>query len=301
MFNNNRLFILCFICVALLSCNMNTREKAKLSFISVSDSVYKSSDEYKRDLAVFKKYYEKCANEQLYPDVFYLDLQQKMYIGSINNEQELVVNKGINVLDTSKGKNIFDLLAVISSSNCDDTISLNSNMRTVIYTDVINALNSLPEYKSLSTVIDTVQMKLKIGTVYNTTLRTDSLISLLDRTQDSSLIRYKQLLLMPRNALLAQTIDVMGFTAEFPLKGKLSNQQKKQLVKEVYISPEGANEYSSILLLPNNNLRIQINKRYTVLGRFLQLREEECTVKAETQGRKVNYVYIRSPVLRSFG
>ena len=78
---------------------------------------------------------------------------------------------------------------------------------------------------------------------------------------------------MPRNALLAQTIDVMGFSAEFPLKGKLSDQQKKQLGKEVYINPENAMEYGSILLLPNNNLRIQINKRYTVLGRFLQLRQ----------------------------
>jgi hypothetical protein len=274
MFNNYRLFILCFISGTLLCCNMNTREKIKLGFVSVSDSLYKSNDEYKQNLAVFKKYYEDCANEQLYPDVFYLDLQQKMYIGSINNEQELVVNKGINVLDTSNGKNIFDLLAVISSSNCYDTISLNSNMRKIIYVDVVNALNTLPEYKSLSTIIDTVQMKLRIGTVYNTSLRTDSLISLLNRTQDSSLIRFKQLLLMPRNALLAQTIDVMGFTAEFPLKGKLSGQQKKQLAKEVYISPLGATEYSSILLLPNNNLRIQINRRYSVLGRFLQLREE---------------------------
>jgi hypothetical protein len=275
MFNNPRLSILCFICAALFSCNMNTKEKTKLSFVTVSDSVYKSSDEYKQNLSVFKKYYEKCANEQLYPDVFYLELQRKMYIGSINSEHELVVNKGINVLDTSNGKNIFDLLAVISSSNCSDTISLNSNMRKVIYGDVIDALNTLPEYKNLSAVIDTVQMKLRIGTVYNSTLRTDSLISLLNRTQDSSLIRYKQLLLMPRNALLAQTIDVMGFAAEFPLKGKLSPQQKKQLGKEVYINPEGATEYGSLLLLPNNNLRIQINKRYTVLGRFLQLREEK--------------------------
>jgi len=274
MFNNYKISFLCFVCAALLSCNMNSKEKTKLSFVSVSDSVYKSSDEYKQNLAIFKNYYEKCANEQLYPDVFYLELQQKMYIGSINNEHELVVNKGINVLDTSHGKNVFDLLAVISSSNCSDTISLNSNMRKVIYADVIAALNSLPEYKNLSAVIDTVQMKLRIGTVYNSTLRTDSLITLLDRTTDSSLIQYKQLLLTPGNVLLAQTIDVMGFTAEFPLKGKLSAQQKKQLGKEVYVNPEDSREYGSLLLLPNNSLRIQINKRYTVLGRFLQLREE---------------------------
>ena len=274
MSSHPRLSILCLISAVLFSCNMNTREKTKISFVTISDSVYKSNDEYKQQLAIFKNYYEKCANEQLYPDVFYLELQEKMYIGSINNEHELVVNKGINILDTSKGKNIFNLLAVISSSNCNDTISLNSNMRKVIYGDVVNALNTLPEYKSLSTVIDTVQMKLKIGTVYNSTLRTDSLISLLNRTQDSSLIRYKQLLLTPGNALLAQTIDVMGFSAEFPLKGKLSARQKTQLEKEVFVNPENGREYGSILLLPNNNLRIQVNKRYTVLGRFLQLREE---------------------------
>jgi hypothetical protein len=275
MLSHSRLSILCLFSAVLFSCNMNTTEKTKISFVTISDSLYKSNEEYKQQLAIFKHYYEKCANEQLYPDVFYLELQEKMNIGSINNEHELVVNKGINLLDTSKGKNIFNLLAIISSSNCNDTISLNSSMRKVIYGDVINALNTLPEYQNLSAVIDTVQMKLKIGTVYNSTLRTDSLISLLNRTRDSSLIRYKQLLLVPGNALLAQTIDVMGFTAEFPLKAKLSDRQKTQLKNEVFVNPENGREYGSILLLPNNNLRIQINKRYTVLGRFLQLREEE--------------------------
>jgi hypothetical protein len=274
MYKCHKSIIYFFTSIALLSCNLGNKERTNLSYMSVNDSLYKSNEEYKQNLLVFKNYYEKCANEQLYPDVFYLQLQEKMYIGSINNEHELAVNKGINILDTTNKKNIFDLLAVISSANCSDTISLNSNMRKVIYDDVINNLSSSTEYKNLSAHIDTTQMKLTIATVYNTSLRMDSLISLLNRTQDSSLIRYKQLLLMPGNALLAQTIEVMGFSAEFPVKGKLSDQQKKQLGREVYIRPEATKEYGSILLLPNNHLRIQINKRYTVLGRFIQLREE---------------------------
>jgi hypothetical protein len=273
MFQRYKLSVLYFICIALVSCNMG-RENTRLTFEAVSDSVYKSSDEYKQNLLVFKNYYEQCMHEQLFKDAFYLQLQEKMYIGSINNDHEFDVNRGVNILDTSNNKNIFDLLAIISSANCNDTISLNDNVRKVIYDVVVKTLNASTDYKGLTDLIDPVHMKLRIASVYNTTLRTDSLISLLNRTQDSSLIRFKQLLLMPGNALLAQTIEVQGFGAEFALKGKLSAQQKKQFEKEVFFTPDGSGEYSSILLLPNNHLRVQINKRYTVLGRFLTLKAE---------------------------
>ena len=100
------------------------------------------------------------------------------------------------------------------------------------------------------------------------------MISLLNRTKDSSLIRYKELLLKPENALLAQTVDILGFTAEFPLKTKLSASQEKQLAKQVSFTVNGSNENGSIMLLSNNNLVIKINKRYSVLGRFLKLKAE---------------------------
>jgi hypothetical protein len=96
---------------------------------------------------------------------------------------------------------------------------------------------------------------------------------MLSTTHDSSLIRFKELLLKPENALLAQTVEVLGFSAEFPLKMNLSTTQVTQLAKEFFFNINSSTDTGSIILLSNNNLRIQINKRYTVLGRFLKLKE----------------------------
>jgi len=272
MFKNNKLFIVYFICVVFVSCNLAGKEKAKLTFVPVSDSLYRPNDDYQQTLLLWKNYYEQCINMKLFPDAFYLQLQNKVYIGSINNEHEIDVNQGIHILDTSNYKNLFNLLAILNSANCSATINLNNTLKREFYGEVLQALNTSTDYKSLAAVFDTGQMKIKTGSVYDNTLRTDSLINLLNRTHDTSLIRFKELLLMPENVLLAQTIEVFGFSAEFPLKSALSAIQKKQLTKEVLFNINNSNEMGSIMLLSNNNLRIQINKRYTVLGRFLKLK-----------------------------
>jgi hypothetical protein len=274
MHKSIKLSILFSICVVFISCNMSSMNKPSLSFMTVSDTLYKPNDDYKKTILVWKNYYEKCMNEQLFYDAFYLQLQDKVYIGSINSEQELDVNKKIHILDTSNNKNIFDLLAFISSANCSDTISINGHLKNDFYSEVVKAFNATPEYNSLASFIDTVEMRIIIGTMYNNSIRPDSLISLLNRTKDSSLIHFKELLLMPENALLAQTVEVVGFTAEFPLTGKISDQQKKQFEKEVYFHLDNSIGNSSLLILPNNHLRIMINKRYTVLGKFLKLKED---------------------------
>jgi len=212
-------------------------------------------------------------NEQLFPDAFYLQLQDKVNIGSINNEQERDVNKKINILDTSNNKNIFNLFAIVNSSNCSDTIHLNGPLKKDFYREVVNALSISPGYKELPAAIDTGQMKIKIGVAFNNTLRLDSLINLLNRTQDSSLIHFKDLLLLPENALLAQTVDILGFSAEFPLKMKLSAQQKQQLEKGISFDMNTSNDNVRLALL-SDNVHVQVNKRYSVLGRFLKLKAE---------------------------
>ena len=272
MLNKNNYLILFCICMAVTGCNQGSKEP-KLKFESISDSLYHPDDNYKQALFIWTHYYEKCMNEQLFPDAFYLQLQDKVNIGSINNEQERDVNKKINILDTSNNKNIFNLFAIVNSSNCSDTIHLNGPLKKDFYREVVNALSISPGYKGLTAVVDTAQMKIKIGATFNNTLRPDSLISLLTRTQDSSLIRFKELLLLPENALLAQTVDIFGFSAEFPLKMELSAQQKQQLDKGVSFDMNMSGDNVRLSLL-SDIVRVQVNKRYSVLGRFLKLKAE---------------------------
>ena len=274
MFKNTNLFIVYFICVAFVSCNIAGVEKTKLTLVPISDTLYKPNNDYQQTVLLWKNYYEQCINGKLFPDAFYLQLQSKLYIGSINNEHEIDVNKGIHILDTSNYRNIFNLLAVVNSGNCHDTFSLNNHLKKDFYDEVVAVLNASSEYKNLVSVLDATQMKIKIGSVYSTELRTDSLVDLLNRTQDSALIRFKELLLKPENALLGQTVEMVGFSAEFPLSSKLSAAQEKGLTKEVFFDINNSNENAGIMLLSNNNLHIQINKRYTVLGRFLKLKAE---------------------------
>jgi len=112
MFKNDKLFIVYFICVAFVSCNFDIKEKSKLTFLPISDTLYKPNNDYQQTLSIWKNYYKQCVNENLFEDAFYLQLQSKLYIGSINNEHEMDVNKGIHILDTSNYKNIFNLLAL---------------------------------------------------------------------------------------------------------------------------------------------------------------------------------------------
>ncbi len=273
MFMENKLFIGYFICAALLSCNLGSKEKTKLILMPVSDSLYNSNDAYKQNLSVWRSYYEKCMQGQLFQNAFYLQLGNKVNIGSINNAHELNVNSGARLLDTSHNKNIFNLLSIVKWNNCNDTINLNDKLRVDFFSEVVNALNASPEYKSLVTIIDAKQMSIKLESIGIDTLVNDSLINLLSTTHDSSLIHFKELLLKPENALLAQTVEVLGFNAEFTIKKKLSMKEEKQLAKGIFFNVNSSNDRVGILLLSNNKLHIQVNKRYTVLGGFLKLKE----------------------------
>jgi len=268
----DRLTSCCIIFILFVACNGHSTQP-KLKFEPVSNDVYSPNENYRNVFSAWKDYYLHCTNQQLFSDAFYLQLQDRVYIGSINNQHAIDVNKGIVVFDTSNNYgNVFKLLSIENAFNCYDTIGLVANLRTSFYNELVSALSGSAEYKSLASSIDTGQMKIRITTLYTVALMRDKLIELLSTTKDSSLHRFKELLLTPGNVLLAQTVDIFGFIAEFSPKTKLSRTQQNQLTKERFFDLSNSRDNASIILLSNNNLRVQLNKRYSVLGKFLQLK-----------------------------
>ena len=272
MLKKDTLLTFCFACVIIVGCKSNTKSPT-LKFESVSSNVYSPNDNYRQALSEWKRYYQHCTSEPLFSDAFYLQLQDKVYIGSINSRQGIDINKGTVLLDTSRHfANVFKLLSIQNAFNCYDTMALVGNLKTSFYNEVIEGLNASPGYKTLATVIDSSQMKTRISTLYTIGLIPEKLIELFNTTTDTSLIHFKELLLRLGNVLLDQTVEILGFTADFPLKAKLSFTEQQELTKGVYFNLNASSDNVSLILLANNNLRIQLNKRYTVLGKFLQLK-----------------------------
>jgi hypothetical protein len=250
------------------------KKQSSLHFETVNDSLYKPDDNYKQGLAIWKQYYEHCMNQPLFADAFFLQLQDKINIGSINNAQATDITRGLKILDTANNQNLFHLLAIMNSANCSDTIQLSSHLRKDFYSEITKLLNAPGGYNSLVASLDSTQLSVRAGAIYYDALRPDTLINMLNRSSDSSLIQYKELLLAPENVLLAQTVDMIGFSAELPLKVKLASELDIQLKKGISYNLNSSNDKINIVLLPNNKLRMQINKRYTVLGKFLKLKAE---------------------------
>jgi hypothetical protein len=267
--------IFSFLLLIIGGCTTTTKP-GKLKFESVTSSVYSPNEDYRQSLSQWKTYYQHCTNEQLFPDAFYLQLQDRVYIGSINNRQGIDINKGIILLDTSRHfENVFKLLSIQNAFNCYDTMTLVGNLRTSFYDEIINGLNVSPGYKSLAMKIDSSEMKVRINTLYTIELIPEKMIELFNTTKDTSLIRFKELLLRPGNVLLAESVEILGFSADFPLKIKLSSTEEQQLTKGVNFRLTNSTDNASLILLANDNLRMQLNKRYTVLGRFMQLMNNE--------------------------
>jgi hypothetical protein len=271
MLSNNKLFLLCLISTVSMSCHFGNKE-TKLKFEPLSNQFSSHDESYRKSISLWKSYYEHCTNKKLFQDAYYFQVQDKLYIGSINSEHKIALNGALTILDTSSNKNIFNLLSIVSVSNCYDTISLTAEIRRSFFNEVINAIDASHKFKSVKAAIDSRQMKIRIGTIGTIRLMTDSLIKVLNTTNDSSLIHFRELLLNPENVMLAETVEVLGFTAEFPLKMELSAEQEKQLAKEPFYDINASKEIESIKLLSNRMVSIKINKRYTVLGRFMQLK-----------------------------
>jgi len=275
MLKKDKLLIFSIACIVVSGCK-STPKSPKLEFETVNSDAYSPNDDYKQALSQWKSYYQHCTNEPLFPDAFYLQLQDQIYIGSINSRQGIDINKGTVLLDTGRHfANVFKLLSIQNAFNCYDTMTLAGNLKKSFYKEVVECLNASPGYKGLTTAIDTTRMKVRVSTLYTIELIPAKLIELFSTTKDTSLIRFKELLLKPGNVLLSETVEVLGFAADFPLRTNLPREQQAQFMKGVYFNLDGSNDNASLILLANNNLRIQLNKRFTVLGKFLQLMSNE--------------------------
>jgi hypothetical protein len=254
-----------------------TQEKIALHYEAldagvINDSIATHQASYKNDYDEWKSVYESCLHDTLFPNAFYLGLQDKIGISSICNQRELNLNKQITVLDTSAKGNIFDLLSVNNSANCFSKINLNKSLQDNFYIELIKNLKKTGEYKFLSDLVDTNQIVFKITTLIDYSLRPDSLISLLQRTKDSSLITFREILTTPGNGLLARVAMIFGFDAQFHLKRKLSAEEESNLKNEVFFKLGDHGENGNIQLLPDQNMKVVINKNYIVFGEFYLIR-----------------------------
>ena len=149
MFKHNTFLAFLAVCIGASACHSNSREHT-LKFESVGDSLYKPDDNYKQSLAIWKQYYEHCMNQQIFADAFYLQLQDKVNIGSINNEHATDITRGVKILDTAAHQNLFHLLAIMNSANCSDTIPLTNHLRKDFYAEIKKVLDITNNYKNIS-------------------------------------------------------------------------------------------------------------------------------------------------------
>ena len=261
------------LCISLLAGCRTTSEKTELQYEALNADVINDSlsihlPGYKEDQNIWKTAYEHCMNDTLFHNAIYLGLQDKIGISSICSQKALNINKQISVLDTSANGNIFNILSVNNSANCFSKINLNKRLQDSFYVELIRNLRKAGVYSFLSNLIDTNQIVFKIGTMTDISLRPDSLVSLLQRTKDSSLIYFRQILTTPGNGLLARVAMVLDFDAQFHLKRKLSAGESDSLKNQVYFVLGDYGERGSAQMLPNQEIKVVINRNYIVFGEF---------------------------------
>ncbi|HEY4936671.1 MAG TPA: hypothetical protein VII44_08830 [Puia sp.] len=269
---DNPLIIFLFCVIAFVRCH-SPQEKEELHFevvdaSVVSDSLSVHQVNYKEDYNKWKAVYEQCMHDTLFHNAFYLGLQYNLGIGSVSNQTVQNINKQITVLDTSDKKDIFDIIAVNNSANCFSKINLNKNLQDTFYNELIRNLKNAGDYTYLSDLVDTNQITFKIGTMIDYSIRTDSLIRILQRTKDSSLLYFRQILTTPGNALFVRAGMIFGFDAQFHLKRKLTSGEASKLKNEVFFKLGDHGDRGSIQMLPDQSLKVVVSKNYTVFGQF---------------------------------
>ena len=271
-------FIVFIICLSLFPGCHNAPEKKVLQFQvldagPINDSISARFPNYKEDLNQWKTVFESCLHDSLFKNAFYLGLQNKMGLSSICSQTALNLNKQITVLDTSANGNIFDLISVNSSANCFSKINLNKNLQDSFYVELIRNLKKAGDYSYLSDLVDTNQIVFKISTLVDYSFRPDSLVSLLERTKDSSLKYYREILITKGNGLLSRVAMIFGFESQFHLKRKLSAEQENKLKNEDFFTLGDRGENGNIQLLPDHDIKFVINKNYVVFGEFFVFSE----------------------------
>lgn len=278
MIKTSEQFIVFLFCLSLFSsCHMTPKEN-KLHFQvleagMINDSLSTHFANYKDDYNQWKAVYEDCLHDTLYHNAIYLGLQNKIGLSSICSHSELNLNKQITVLDTSAKGNIFDLLSVNNSANCFSKINLNKNLQDSFYVELVRNLKMAGSYSYLSDLVDTNQIVFKISTLIDYSFRPDSLVSLLQRTKDSSLVYFREILTTQGNGLIARVAMIFGFESRFHLKRKLSEEEETKLKNEVFLTLGDHGENGNIQLLTDRDIKFVINKNYIVFGEFFVFSE----------------------------
>jgi hypothetical protein len=239
-----------------------------LSVGMVNDSLSAHQANYTEEFGHWKTVYTDCLHDSLFPDALYMGLQTRLWIGGISNRTTQNVSKQITVLDTSANGNILDILAINKSANCFSKINLTKSLQDSFYSELVRMLQSSGEYGYLAGLIDTSQITFKIGTLIDYSIRPDSLVSLLMRTQDSSLLEFRQILTTHGNALLIRAAMIFGFSSESGLKRKLTPAEEEKFKTGVYFQAGMHGETGKIKLFSSQNLQITISKNYTVFAQF---------------------------------
>jgi len=235
---------------------------------TLNDSLSAHHVNYKKDFAEWKKVYEQCMHDTLFPDAFYLGLQTNLGIGSISNQIVQNINGQITVLDTSAGGKILDLISVDNSANCFSKINVNKSLQDNFYNELVWSLKNSGQYENFPDLIDTNQIVFKITTLINYAIRPDTLINILHRTRDSSLLYFNQMLTTKGNALLVRAAMIFGFYAEFNLKRKLTSSEGEKFRNEVYFKMGDHNGSGKIKMLSDQDFHVSIDRNYTVFGQF---------------------------------
>jgi|GEM_PF-2218426 hypothetical protein len=266
-----------FIVAVFGSCSSSPEKKVIqfeiLNTQALNDSISVHYANYKEDFNRWKTVYEQCIQHALFPNALYLGLQDKLWIGSISNQIEQNVNKQITVLDTSANGNILDLLAIYNSANCFVKIDMNKSMQNDFYKELIKNLSNSGHYQYLAGLVDTNQISFNITTLLDYSIRPDTLINMLQRTKDSSLLKFKEVLITPGNVLLVRTAMIFGFSAQFHLKKRLLQEEEDKLKNEVFVKLGDHGENLRIKGMSDQNvLRVSINRNYTVFGQFFSFK-----------------------------
>ncbi len=279
-------FIVFLFCLSLFSDCRNAPKKNNLHFrvleaAIINDSISAHLPKYKEDFNLWKTVYEGCLHDTLFKNAFYFGLQNKIGLSSICSRTELNLNKQITVLDTSAKGNIFDLLSVNNSANCFTKINLNKNLQDSFYIELVRNLKMTGSYSYLTDLVDTNQIVFKISTLIDYSFRPDSLVSLLQKTKDSSLVYFREILITPGNGLIARVAMIFGFESRFHLKRKLSEEEESKLKNEVFFTLGDHGENGNIQLLNDHEIKFVINKNYIVFGEFYVFNEDNPEVSVK--------------------
>lgn len=267
-----RVSFFCSLVIMVAGCHSATQPSG-LQYAIVADSMVGQSPAYKEGLADWKPLFEGCLKYPLFDHAFYIGLQDQIRLGSICNRDSINVNGKVSVLDTSGRKNIFDLLAIVKLSNCYTQLRPDSAIRKDFYRELFKCLQTSGAYAYLTDFIDTSAIEVEVTEVEDNAIRPDSLVSLLGRAKDASLVHYRQTLESTGNAVLMRAAMISGFICQVPLKKGLPAQRAAALKNEALFRFPHEGGSGSIRMQDHQTLRIAINKYYTVFGQFYNFKQ----------------------------